>query len=697
MQVMADTAPKVDLADARRFLEWLDPEAEFFTYQTFQDVRKSGPAFILHGSLDEQGHKLIELNEAGDGIFVCVNATNRKGRSKATIARIRALYLDLDGAPLEPVMTCEQPPHAVVESSPGKFHCYWLVEGVDKFAAEQYLGALIKRFDGDPACKDCSRVLRLPGYIHRKKQPFRVRIVHLEDQMPLQIEAIEGDLCKVTAKPASSEDRDPLFRDEESGKVDWKALDAALKGKTPNAWHAAIVKATSSLLGHGVPEDLIVEILLHYRWPEYSDGETRRHIVTAIEGARKKGYGVSIQPILGPEWRAGLIYGQRGPLAISENAITALRMAPEWQNVLALDELSNRIVFRKAPPCLDAVNGHQWLDREFHEHDDARLAGWLQRQGIRVGHDIAGKCAATVASENAYNPLRDYLGSLQWDGTPRVEDWLTRHLGVARSPYVDTVARCTLVAAVARALNPGCKADHMLVLIGSQGLGKSSVVRALARGWYTSAVPDLRSKDAMIQVQGAWVCEMEELESFRATKDVTAIKSFLSRQTDQFRPPYGRTIVDVPRRCIFIGTTNESEIFSDATGNRRFWPVECTKHADISVLEMEVDQLWAEAVVLYEAGEPWHLTDEEVRQAAAKEQDARVQVIDTWAEVIEEKLAGVSETHSRLVLTQYLGYDLAKVTRREEMEVARVLKRLGFSRNHTRNGKAWSRSTKNVC
>jgi putative DNA primase/helicase len=191
----------LDLEVARRFLEVLDPEAEQFTFQTFDDneeLKRRHLARIVHGSLEDAAGLLISLQQDGAGTFVTINETDGRGRTEANMRRVRAVFADLDGAPLAPVLACALEPHVVVESSPGRFHAYWLVEGL---ALDQFKGvqqAIIARFKSCRSCCDTTRVLRLPGFIHQKGEPFRTRIVEVSTmRLPYSAEEILAEFPPV--------------------------------------------------------------------------------------------------------------------------------------------------------------------------------------------------------------------------------------------------------------------------------------------------------------------------------------------------------------------------------------------------------------------------------------------------------------------------------------------------------------------
>lgn len=173
--------------DAERFLKALDPEATFFTFQTFDDnPERKDPrlAKLLHGSFSEVYNSLLEMYEKGAGIFVALNETDGAGRKDPNITRVRALFVDLDGSPLEPVQKARLKPHLITETSPGRWHCYWLVNDLPLEDFSKIQLALAKRFDSDASVCDLPRVIRLPGFAHRKRKPFLTRIVSIHDDPP---------------------------------------------------------------------------------------------------------------------------------------------------------------------------------------------------------------------------------------------------------------------------------------------------------------------------------------------------------------------------------------------------------------------------------------------------------------------------------------------------------------------------------
>jgi putative DNA primase/helicase len=279
------------------------------------------------------------------------------------------------------------------------------------------------------------------------------------------------------------------------------------------------------------------------------------------------------------QWGRALLRHERGQhkgelVACVANAVTILTCDVRWREVLAFDEFEGAVVTLKVPPWhrqdrpADPKPG-LWTDA-----NTTRLRGWLARElKLVLGKDDADSAIYVAAERRVVHPVRDWLASLQWDGTKRLDTWLPRYLGADDTPFVRAAGAKFLISACARVFAPGCKADHMLVLQGAQGIGKSTALAALVPidAWYNDEL-DLESKDGKIALRGVWIIEASELASLRNAK-TAAIKSFLSRRIDKYRDPYGRRDGRHPRMCVVASTTNEDAYLKDDTGNRRFWPV----------------------------------------------------------------------------------------------------------------------------
>jgi predicted P-loop ATPase len=292
------------------------------------------------------------------------------------------------------------------------------------------------------------------------------------------------------------------------------------------------------------------------------------------------------------------------------------------------------------------------------------------------------ECITSVAiQDNSYHPVINYLNSLKWDGVNRLDRWLVDYAGAQNYEYTHEVSSKTLIAAVKRIFEPGCKVDTMLILEGSQGLKKSQLIEMIGKEWYAD-VMFTHDKDMVQAIKHAWIVEISELNGI-GRREIDEVKAFLSRNTDLVRMPYDRLSRRYPRHNIFFGTINpdgDNSYLRDATGNRRFWPVEVS-YIDLKGLSENVDNLWAEAVVRYKAGEKVYLTNEITINQAFTKQEERMEV-DPWMDIIEGYLMKNSFNQVSLAEIAENALDLSK----ERMEdrfikrIARALKKLGGQR-----------------
>ena len=362
------------------------------------------------------------------------------------------------------------------------------------------------------------------------------------------------------------------------------------------------------------------------------------------------------------DWRDFLIRKKGKPLGCLANAIAALTHADEWRGVLAFDEYSLEVKTRLKTPW-DKPIGTRWTDI-----DDSRLAAWLQRfEGIIVGSKLAGEAVQVVAHNNTYHSLRERINKLQRDKQPRIDSWLIDYLGAPDTTYVRAVGRRWLISLMARLRKPGCKADYVLMLIGPQGIKKSTALQLLVGAdYFTDRISDLGTKDCMLEMAGMWLIELGEIENYlHNARSRNRFKAFVTSINDYFRDPYGRRPQPHPRHCVLAATTNSAETFVDPTGTRRIWPVECG-NIDLVSLERDAEQLLAEARDCYDNGEPWYLETAELEALATVEQDECYEpgVWDTIiADWVEDPLQRETlEGQTRIPVTPWDGSEAGKVT-----------------------------------
>lgn len=376
------------------------------------------------------------------------------------------------------------------------------------------------------------------------------------------------------------------------------------------------------------------------------------------------------------DWRRDLVRAPNGRAYFNiANCITVLRHHEDVAGLLAFDEFSDRRLVMRAVPGSRRVAGS--YPRELDDDDLADLAAWFSRNGFPLASKTTvADAVGVIVRESVIHPVRHWLDALAWDGVARLDRWLTDYLGAANTEFVRHAGACWLVSAVARVMRPGVKADGVLILEGNQGIGKSSALRVLAGEWFGDALPPMNSKDASSYLRGSWIIELSELSAM-SRADVEAIKAFLSRSEERFRPAYGRYEITVPRQCVFAGSTNQSSYLQDATGNRRFWPV-TVGNIDLKRLEADRDQLLAEAVAEFRAGRQWWLLPE-VEVIARAEQADRV-AEDVWLSTIAQYCAGREAVAIRDVATGAIGLSIQQVGRVEQLRVGNCLRALGYDR-----------------
>ncbi len=285
-----------------------------------------------------------------------------------------------------------------------------------------------------------------------------------------------------------------------------------------------------------------------------------------------------------------------------------------------------------------------------------------------------------IARERPFHPVRDWLSGLRWDGIPRIDTLFPTYYGTADNKYTRATGRNLLIGAVARIFDPGAKLDTMVVLEGAQGARKSSSLQTMFGPEWTAemkSTPD--SKDFEGSLLGMWCIEFADLEGM-GRADRNRIKMQLSTRADWIRLAYRRDPKRYPRQCIFLSTANDNDYLKDPTGARRFWPVKCG-WIDLEALARDRDQLWAEAVLRYRAGETWW----EVPEQAKDEQEARYQS-DSWEEIITPWLAGRSEVTTTDILRNCLEMEIRDHSHAAQIRVGNTLKRCGWERVKVRRG-----------
>lgn len=385
------------------------------------------------------------------------------------------------------------------------------------------------------------------------------------------------------------------------------------------------------------------------------------------------------------KWLDQCIKNETGkPLPILANALIGLR--EERADSFAWDEMASVTMLMRP---LDGT-GAGFMPRACTDVDVGIVQERLQHLGLaRLSKDVTHQAVDIRADECRFHPVRTYLSSLAWDGKPRLATLFSSYLGSASSDYATAIGTMFLVGMVARIYEPGCKADHMVVIEGPQGTLKSTFCRILGGDYFSDNLPDVAAgKDVSQHIRGKWLVEVAEMHAMNRT-ETTLLKAFITRQVERYRPSYGRKEVIEPRQCIFIGTTNRDTYLRDETGGRRFWPIKAGK-INVQALARDRDQLFAEAVHSYRAGAAWWPDKDFERDHIAPQQAARYEA-DVWEDSIDEYLKTNTKVTIGQVAKEALHIETPRLGRAEQNRIIAAMDRLGWRREGEKDwkGKTW--------
>lgn len=397
-------------------------------------------------------------------------------------------------------------------------------------------------------------------------------------------------------------------------------------GKLCNAWDLVRLHKFKNLDNRAGPETLLKDLPSQVAMLSFAAKDKKVKYELGLESTRaiEQEFGIKINP-KGEEgekdnnkWTEELERNNRGRINPTiDNIVLILNNDPFLKDSLAYNEFRNHLTVRKNLPWRKLKDQYE---AEWKNSDDAAIRHYFEkiyqvvhRTNIQDGLDI-------VFKQNSFHPVKDYLESLKWDKVERAEKIFIDYLGASDNSYTRAVTIKMLCAAVARVYQPGIKFDNVVMLIGKQGTGKSTIIKQLGKYWYSDSFGSLQNKSAEENLHGVWIMEIGELAGLKKA-EVEEIKHFISKTEDSFRPAYGRTKQTFPRQGIFIASTNENTPLVDKTGNRRFWVVNLFQNEpklDIftGFTEAVVDQVWAEVVRKYKQGMDLYLGASLERTAA---------------------------------------------------------------------------------
>ncbi len=417
--------------------------------------------------------------------------------------------------------------------------------------------------------------------------------------------------------------------------------------------------------------------------PPLPDGELEKTIQSALKyekGARILQFAKTGPAPPQPETQmVNLRYGENGKIQQTiENICEVLRNDPALKNHIRYNTLSY------SPFIFDGVPWDPHIQyREWSNSDDSNLKCYIEgKYGLKNLGKIM-EAFTVVSNENRFNPVTDYLESLEWDQKPHIENLLPDFLGVEKSPYSATCMKLFMLGAINRAYRPGCKFDYMPVLVGEQGVGKSTFFKLLAGKdeWYNDNFNTIDGDKAAEKLRGMWIVELAELLAVKRAQQVESIKAFITSTVDTYRPPYERITEQRPRVCVFAGTTNSSHFLTDRTGNRRYLPLMVNRQAiKRSMFERpdevtaEFQQAWAEALYIFRTEDPRLVLPADLQAEAMRlqgdyvEEDVRIGIIQDWLDSTENRYVCTA-----MIYKEALGNDFTKPDRRTSNELHDIM------------------------
>lgn len=419
-----------------------------------------------------------------------------------------------------------------------------------------------------------------------------------------------------------------------------------------------------SLQAHSVPDDVIIASVMGVNKSlcdhPVDDAECEKLVRSAL--SKRKGFSDEVKEARRNVYRMLDCNDKGAPYQTITNCMTVLlndvRLAGRFGY--------NSIAYTKTietPVPWDAKTG----TRQITDVDYSQFAAYLEKEYGIHSKAKAIDAIANVCSQNHYNPIAEWLDLLEWDGEPRTRGLLPLYLGAEESDYNTEVIELFMRGAIARALTPGTKFDHMIVLVGKQGIGKSTFLRRLAHNsaWFNDNFNTIEGDNAVEKLRGIWMAEMAELLSVKKAKEIEAVKSFVTSTVDTIRPKYARETEQRPRVCVFAGTTNDMDFLSDPTGNRRFIPIHCLADERQELLFEEdaqefFDQCWAEVYARWKDGERSLVLPPRIEKLADKmreehtEDDPRVALIQQHLDAKMQNCDDPESVGARVCVTEIL-------------------------------------------
>ena len=638
-----------------------------------------------------------EWQNEGRGVYAVINDG---GDTDSEITQCRAVFCEWDDRPKEWQIDAWKDlglpePTIQVDTGGKSIHNYWVFAepiSVDDWKSLQT--RLLDHADADRSLKNPSRVMRLPGTFH------------------IDGDGNPGGLTSIIHTSENYYTVRDIEKALPSRKIHEKMIEAGrysdYKSRTLDEVREALDKVPARKAGTGT-----YHIYRNLFWGLIKAceeaGSTRDQAISLMQANSPSWKGLHQIATSGGEkvtagtfWYWAKHFGWRPPAPPPkpELNITAVaeslgsdEIEPSGEKLQKIEADQLLDALRKAPKQYRYNIFTQQIEQEEKVLEGIeRFYLKLAQMRLKISKEVAIDCVVEVAKENSYDPVRAYLEHCSNAVEPTYIDRLAstylrpQDASKTEPTLYDKMLKCTLIAAVARVFEPGCKHDYACVLLGEQGARKSSFWKALGGHFFSDALRDCQSKDDLMVLHRSWIMEWAELDHITNKRQAGLIKAFLSQSTDMFRVPYGKTAEVFPRRGIIVGSTNSDEFLVDETGNRRFWviPVGVThsQPIDVDMLMKEVDAIWASAVHAYQNDEPYALSIEDEQQVNLE--NSKYTMGHPWKGPVESWLAmpqnRLKDVTVELLLSEAICKPLERQTRGDQTAVGNVLKSLGYSK-----------------
>jgi predicted P-loop ATPase len=540
-------------------------------------------------------------------------------RKKGTLADIIGVFgivIDFDDADARNWQDrLHHSPNIGLETSSGRFQAFYLFDELATKDQASHIAAFITdHAKADKCSKDVAHVWRIAGTWN---WPNKLKIGQGRSLTPQYVQVVASNpeltslkpltlMCGYVENAPTPKMAIPELRSVDISKAPLRVL-ALLAEELPKGERSErMMRISYDLFANGWSDDDIAALSLKFPKGAASRYKDDKHLLDDIKRLRKKheetrefAQGCELEKTAKGATRANL-----------SNTTYWLSGYTKLDGLFAYNELAHAIILNRPIPRLNgpAIGGE--YPRQCIDADMSALLELLQATDMpNAKITDVHRAVQLKAMDNTFNPLRDHIEecAANWDGIGRVKPWLTAYLGVEQTEYTERIGEMFLVGLVARGLKPGTKVQYIMILEGSQGVGKSTVAALLGGKWFSENMPhNLSNKDACLHLQGKWLVELGELATL-PKNDAAILKQFITKDVDTYRAPYDTIEQTHKRSACFIGTTNLTQYLRDETGNRRFWPVSVGT-IDLDALARDRDMLIGEAVHLHRSGVLHHET-----------------------------------------------------------------------------------------